>query len=256
MKMYYFALILLIIVVAYLFIEPGFLGVEEIKVDLEKVNDLKIVHLSDLHSDNFGKMERKVLTKLKEIDPDYVFITGDLIDTHTRNLKSCQEFWETLTEEYPGKVYGVLGNHEYRHSQTKKIKHNLEESGIRLLNNETVELEGFTLGGVKSPHLKRDDVDRVFGQDVDILLAHSPEIFKKVKDKNVELVLSGHTHGGQVNVPLLRRLVLPLRYGKKYREGLFQEQGTYLYVNRGIGTTILPIRFNAPPVISVIKQND
>lgn len=248
--MIYLVLIILVIS-SYFFIEPYLLRVE--KVELEMNQNLKIAHLSDLHSRGFGKVEKKVLAKLEEMNPDYVFVTGDFIDNRTHNLKECQKFWEALVEQSSGKVYGVLGNHEYRHPKTEEIISRLEGSGVKLLNNESIEVDSFVLGGVKSPHLRRDDTERVFKQKVDILLAHSPEIFKKVKDKKVDLVLSGHTHGGQVNIPFLRRLVLPLRYGKKYREGLFKEQGTYLYVSRGIGTTLLPIRFNAPPEISLIK---
>lgn len=252
MKMFYFGLILLILVGIYSFVEPHFLGVEKVEIETEKIEDLKIAHLTDFHSRHFGKIEKRVLAKLKEIEPDYIFITGDFVDARTHDLESCQDFWTALAEQYPDRVYGVTGNHEYRHPENDEITSRLRESGIKLLNNESVELEGFVLAGVESPHLKHDDVERVFDRKVDILLAHSPEIFRKVKDKKVDLVLTGHTHGGQVNIPLLRRLVLPLRYGKKYREGLFHEEGTYMYVNRGIGTTVLPIRFNAPPVIGLI----
>lgn len=251
MEMYYLALILLILAGSYLFLEPHLLGTEEVKVKLENVEGIKIVHLTDIHSQRFGKTEKKVLAKLEEIDPDYVFVTGDFVDKRTRNLEECQKFWEALAEQHSGKVFGVLGNHEYQHPKTDQIINYLEESGIQLLNNESVELEEFTLGGVKSPHLNHDDLE-IIGKP-EVLLAHSPEIFKKVKDKEIGLVLSGHTHGGQVNIPLLTRLILPLRYGKKYKEGLFKEENTYMYVSRGVGTTILPIRFNAPPEVSLIN---
>jgi len=175
------------------------------------------------------------------------------VDRRTHDLDDCQKFWEGFAEQHPGKVFGVLGNHEYRHPETDEIISRLEKSGIQLLNNESVEREDLILAGVKSPHLNRDNVDQALDERVDILLAHSPEIFRKVKDKNVGLVLVGHTHSGQINIPLLRWLVLPLKYGKKYREGLFEEQDTYMYVNRGVGTTLLPIRFNAPPEIGLIK---
>lgn len=258
MKMYYFILILLLIWGAYFFVEPYLMGVEKVNVDLEEdLEGLKIVHLTDLHSRRFGPKEKKLLSKLKELDPDYVFVTGDFIDTRTRNLKSCQEFWEALVEQHPDKVFGVLGNHEHQHSKTEEIISRLERSGIRILNNESLELafEGssFVLAGTKDPHTRQADLAKATGGErPDVLLAHSPEIFKEAKGK-VDLVLTGHTHGGQVNIPLLRWLVLPLRYGKKYREGLFEEQGSSLYVSKGIGTTILPIRFNAPPEITLIE---
>lgn len=251
MEMNYFILIFLLLAASYLFVEPHLLGTEEVEVELESIEGVKIAHLTDLHSKGFGNTEKKVLRKLEEIDPDYVFVTGDFVDKRTRNLEKCQKFWEALAEQHSGKVFGVLGNHEYQHPETDQLINRLQESGIQLLNNESVELEGFTLGGVRSPHLNHDDLEAVNGADV--LLAHSPEVFKKAKSKEIGLVLSGHTHGGQVNIPLLTHLILPLRYGKKYKEGLFKEKDTYMYVSRGVGTTILPIRFNAPPEISLIK---
>jgi len=248
--MYYFVLILLVIAAVYPFLEPHFLGTEEINIELENAEDVKIAHLTDLHSRGFGSLEKKVLKKLERIDPDYIFITGDFVDKRTQDLEACQNFWKVLVDQHPNKVFGVLGNHEYSHGRTKKIIELLEESGVKLLNNEAVEIDEITLAGVKSPHLDRDELN--FNKEVDILLAHSPEIFRRVKNKKIGIILTGHTHGGQVNIPILSRLVLPMRYGKKYKEGLFKEQGTYMYVNRGIGTTILPIRFNAPPVIGLI----
>ncbi len=86
-----------------------------------------------------------------------------------------------------------------------------------------------------------------------ILLAHSPEIFRKVKGRDIDLVLVGHTHGGQINIPFITNLFLPLKYDKKYKNGLFRVNSTYLYVNRGTGTTFLPIRFNSFPEIALIK---
>ncbi|MEF8846881.1 MAG: metallophosphoesterase [Candidatus Paceibacterota bacterium] len=252
MKMVYLVLALLVLFACYLFTEPYLLKTKRVELDMKEEN-LKIVHLTDLHSKKFGWTERRVLERLREVDPDYIFVTGDFVDDSTYNLEECQQFWEALVDQHSGKVYGVLGNHEYRHPKTKEVIGRLKESGIKLLNNESVELNGLILGGVKSPHLKHDEMNKALKRDVDILLAHSPEIFRKVKDKKVDLMLSGHTHGGQINIPILRGLVLPLRYGKKYREGVFKEQDTYLHVSRGIGTSILPIRFNAPPEISIIE---
>jgi len=86
-----------------------------------------------------------------------------------------------------------------------------------------------------------------------ILLAHSPEIFRKVKNKKIDLVLVGHTHGCQINIPFLCDFIVPLKYDKQYKRGLFKENGVYMYVNKGIGETFLPVRFNSPPEITLIE---
>lgn len=259
---YIFAIIAALGLIWSFLIEPHRLRVKTLNLELEGSEDLKIVQLSDFHSKGFGHNEKKILTELEEIEPDYIFITGDFVDSTTRDLKDCQRFWEALVDRYPGKVFGVLGNHEYWHSQSERVLSLLKESGIKVLNNETRTLEfngnAIELMGVGDPYSGHDDVERIFSRSnpetrTKILLAHSPEIFRKVKDRNLNLVLTGHTHGGQVDIPLLVRLVLPLKYDKKYKQGLFKESGTYLYVNRGVGTTILPARFNAPPEITLIR---
>ncbi|HDZ54207.1 hypothetical protein LCGC14_0160390 [marine sediment metagenome] len=234
---------------------------------------VKIAHLSDLHSKNFSEKENKVLEILQSLNPDFIFITGDFINETTKDLESCQNFWKKLSESYSKKVFGVLGNHDHYHPQFKIINNLLEESGIKILENEAVILRrnedfihpirklsisnGVYLIGVDDPHEGYDDVEKAMaGIEAGaskILIAHSPEIFRKVKGKGVDLVLVGHTHGGQINIPFITNLLLPLKYDKKYKSGLFEENSTFLYVSRGIGTTLLPIRFNAPPEIALIE---
>lgn len=259
----------------------------EIKNLTPSFRGVKIAHLSDLHSKNFGKKENKVLEILQSLNPDFIFITGDFINETTKDLESCQNFWKKLSENYSKKIFGVLGNHDHYHQQFKIIKNLLKESGIEILKNEAVILRrnedfiyphtkrgqgaksakvdevnprygvGVYLIGVDDPHEGYDDVEKAMaGIEADaskILIAHSPEIFRKVKGKGVDLVLVGHTHGGQINIPFITNLLLPLKYDKKYKSGLFKENSTFLYVNRGIGTTLLPIRFNAPPEIALIE---
>ncbi len=111
--------------------------------------------------------------------------------------------------------------------------------------------------GVDDPHSGYDNIDKavaeVEGNSFKVLLAHSPEIFRKITGKKINLVLAGHTHGCQVGIPLLCDLFLPLNYDKKYKKGLFEENSTYLYVSRGVGTTIVPFRLNALPEITIIN---
>lgn len=249
------------------FVEPYMIKVEKLTLLLEKENlppsfkNLKFVHLTDLHSKNFGKKEKKVLNILDQLKPDFIFITGDIVDWTTRNFKSCQRFWHELTKNYQGRVFAVFGNHEHLNPRFKELLPLLRESGIEVLNNQAKEITikevSFYLIGVDDPHFGYDDIEKamqgVGNEGVKILLAHSPEIFRKVKGKNINVVLTGHTHAGQVNIPLLVDLILPLKYDRKYKKGLFKEKNTYLYVNRGIGTTILPVRFNSLPEITLIN---
>jgi len=247
------------------FVEPKIIKIEEVSIEIKNLpssfKEIKIVHLSDFHSKNFGEREKKVLENLKQLNPDFIFITGDFVEWTTRDLNSCQYFWKELSKNYPKRIFGVLGNHEHRHPKFKIIKNLLAESGIEILDNKTKKIkknEDFIyLIGVDDPHEGYDNIEKAMegikNENPKILLAHSPEIFRKVKDKNIDLILVGHTHGGQINIPFIINFFLPLKYDKKYKSGLFKENSTYLYVNRGIGTTVLPIRLNAPPEITLIE---
>lgn len=259
-----FFIILTLALIWGFFIEPNLIRVEKVSLEIKNLSpsfkNLKIVQLSDFHSKKFGAKEKKVLKILSELNPDFVFITGDIVDWTTRDLESCQIFWKELARNYPGRIFGVYGNHDHRNPRFTTLNDLLKESEIKILNNEARKIERngdfIYLIGVDDPHLGYDDIEKAVNEterpSPKILLAHSPEVFRKVREKNIDLVLVGHTHGSQISVPFLENFYLPLEYDKKYKRDLFEEDSTYLYVNRGIGTTVLPIRFNSLPEITLI----
>lgn len=247
------------------FIEPKRIKVEKVLLRIKNLpssfKGLKILHLSDFHSHKFGKKEKKVLEILSQLRPDLIFITGDIVGRSAKNLGACQNFWKKLSQDYEGRIFGVYGNHDHRNKKFRDLNVFLKESRIEILNNGSRKIERgkdyIYLIGVDDPHLEFDNIDEAMkGTEDDfpkILLAHSPEIFRKIKEKDIDLVLVGHTHGGQIAIPILSDLVLPLKYDKKYKSGLFKENSCYLYVNRGIGETFLPIRILANPEITFIE---
>lgn len=240
-------------------IERQVLAIENLPSSFEGV---KIVQFSDFHSWWFGKREQRVLVMLEKLNPDFIFITGDFVDPITkavtdRNLNSVKIFWQKLGAKYKNRIFSVLGNHD-----TEIVKNYLTEKGIVILNNENKKLfvgrEFIYLIGVNDPATGRDDLAKAMeGVEKEvpkILLAHGPEIMKETATKKVDLILVGHTHGGQVNIPIFGRLIQPLsKYGQQYTKGLFKLNSTYLYVNRGIGTSFFPIRFACPPEVTLIE---
>ena len=247
--------------------EPNNIQVEKISIEIENLpesfNGIKIVHLTDFHSSDFGEREKRVLEILKNLNPDFVFITGDLIDHSTKNLNSCQEFWQELGNQHQGKVFGVLGNHEHwlGSPDVVAIKKLLEKSGISILNNENRKIfqdnNYIYLLGVDDPDSEKDDLSKAIIDTEEnipkILLAHSPDIIDNLRKEKVDLILTGHTHGGQVVIPFIRPFWTPTKNRGKYASGLFKVNDALLYVNRGIGTAAIPIRFNCPPEIAVIE---
>lgn len=247
------------------FIEPNIIKIEDIVLgfdDLpEGMENIKIAHISDIHSKKCGRREEKILQKLKETGADFIFITGDIVDWSDKDFASCLWFWKGISASFPNKVFGVYGNHDHKNSGFKKLKTFLQESGIIILTNESGRIftsaeDYFFLIGVDDPHLGFDKIEEamidVEENSFKILLAHSPEILRKMGSQKTELVLVGHTHGGQIDIPFLIDFFLPLKYDKQYKKGLFEQGLGYMYVNRGIGTTFLPLRLNSFPEIALI----
>ncbi len=249
------------------YFEPYEIKIENVELEIKNLpsvfNGLKIIHLSDFHSKNFGKREKNVLEIVETLKPDFVFITGDVVDWTSRNFEAIQPFWEELGQNYPGRIFGVYGNHDHRNIKFRKLEKFLKESGIEFLKNESRKIElnndFIYLIGVDDPHDGYDDLTKAMaGLDsgsIKILLAHSPEIVRKIKNQNlrIDLILVGHTHGGQINIPILVDLILPLKYDKQYKKGFFKEDSISMHVSRGIGPSVLPLRFNSFPEITLIK---
>lgn len=232
----------------------------------EVFRGLRIVQVSDLHYANFTEpfFIRRVVREVNRLKPDVLVYTGDYISIGHWPDSEIDGFAykcaEILSEAECPIRYSVLGNHDYAVNRwvvtDALVTHNLPV----LTNKSTpLEREGKRLWLAGTGDALSNDVDldkavprasRVDGEPV-ILLSHEPDILETVARTNVDLMLAGHTHGGQVRLPFLPPMFLP-QYGVKYVEGLFRMGQTQLYVNRGIGTVNLPFRLNCPPEITVI----
>ncbi len=260
-----FCVIAVILVFVWMyFVEPNIIKIEKLNFNFENFDEsFTALHLTDFHSSCFGTKEKQVLKIIEKTNPDFIFITGDIVDWTTKDLESCSVFWQKIVETNQGNVFAVLGNHDHKNPKLNKITSLLAQSKIRILDNEWEEIKvnkkSFYLIGVDDPHLGFDDLEKAtFGlpeNGLKILLAHSPEIFRKTENKDIDITLVGHTHGCQINLPFLCDKIVPLDYDKQYKAGLFEENGKYLYVNRGVGETFLPLRFNAFPEATLLKIN-
>lgn len=236
----------------------------------ETFNGYRIAHVSDLHNTEIGKDNEKLLSVLKEASPDIIAITGDIIDSRNTDIDIALQFTKSAMEIAP--CYYVTGNHEARISEFEELKEGLTKEGVIVLEDEVVALEqngeAITLLGVNDPSFKTDylfgDAEAVMKSKLDgiltdeneftVLLSHRPELFEVYKDSNIDLVLSGHAHGGQFRLPLVGGFVAPNQgLFPKYDAGLFTEDNTNMIVSRGIGNSIIPIRFNNRPEIIVIE---
>ena len=229
----------------------------------------RIAHVSDLHNTEMGKDNEKLLDMLWEADPDIIAITGDIIDSRNTDIDIALQFTKTAMEIAP--CYYVTGNHEARVSEYDELKEGMIELGVVVLEDGRIELEQsketITLLGVNDPSFQTDylfgDSETVMQsklQDIikedtyTILLSHRPELFEVYTESKVDLVLSGHAHGGQFRLPFVGGLVAPNQgLFPKYDAGLYTEENTNMIVSKGIGNSILPFRFNNRPEVILIE---
>jgi len=256
--------ILIFLFLNYIFVyEVNNIQVEKIEIENDKLpSELRnktIVFLTDIHSTTYTEKMRKVSVIVDEINPDYILLGGDYVDKDFSSLEGLEYFIGELKKPNR-KVFAVLGNHEHWYSTPERITVMFARNNVILLNNEHAELcdnsSCFTIIGVDDPYTGYDDLNKAMrGVDYSqyrILLAHSPDVIDKINSHQADLILAGHTHGGQVNIPILRSLWIPSKYGEKYTNGMFEINGDELYVSRGIGEAY-GIRFLCPPEITIIK---
>ena len=228
----------------------------------------RIAQVSDLHNKDFGEGYGQLLTLLSEINPDIIVVTGDLIDSRQTDLDVALEFaWQAGKI---ARVYYVSGNHEARVSEYEDLKTGLVKAGVVILENQKVQItregESITLMGIDDPSFQEDylfgDSESVARQAIEnlqdesdgytILLSHRPELFDLYVENEMDLVFSGHAHGGQFRLPFIGGLVAPNQgFFPKYDAGQFTEENTTMIVSRGVGNSIIPIRFNNRPEIIV-----
>ena len=256
--------IILIIVAVFVFIyayhiEPNRLRLSEVTIGVDglskELNGLTILHLSDLHLTKIGKREEKLLQIVNGINADILVITGDFVNSRAI-LNECIQMIGRFKARY-GK-FGVWGNEDYRILNSED-RNKLASADIQFLVNENkkMNLENLWLIGVDDPFIGRDDLSSAIKgipeEDFKILLTHSPAISRQASEYGVDLILAGHTHGGQIYIPLISHLIVRLLGGGGYIAGLYQIRDTFLYVSRGIGMSILPFRAFCPPEVVLIK---
>jgi len=247
--------------------------------ELSKVlKNVRIVQISDFHIHRIGRRERKLVSIMQKIDPDLIFMTGDFID-NKEGIRPLREVVKKMAS--PGTlIIGILGNSDHKCGKevVTLLLEALRKNGVEMLVNESLKFRVTTTNYHQLEKRKNtDNYIYVVGLDDNytwndnffkamnnvplespiILLAHAPHIVEKVNTQGINLVLSGHTHGGQIVFPFLSPLHLnPVcNARKKFVSGLYLDEGTKLYVNRGIGTAVLPIRLFCKPEITLFQFN-
>ena len=229
----------------------------------------RIAQVSDLHNAEFGDRNQRLLEMLQEAEPDMIAMTGDLIDSQKTDLAVALAFAKEAAQIAP--CYYVPGNHEARVSEYPELKAGLENAGVTVLDDAQVKIEtsgeSITVIGVNDPSFHADyltgdaavidqKLSELATEDTGftILLSHRPELFDTYVSHDIDLVFSGHAHGGQFRLPLIGGLIAPNQgLFPKYDDGLYSEGNTNMIVSRGLGNSIIPFRFNNRPEVVLIE---
>lgn len=244
------------------FAEPYMLTVEHRVIHLsrlpEALDGLRIVQLSDLHHSPFTGSDqiKRAIEMTNSLEPDIVALTGDYVSHEREYAAPCAEMLGDLRARYG--VYAVLGNHDHW-TDASLITDLFRLAGIRMLINEGMRFElngaAFWLAGVDDTMVGLEDLSLALAgsrqDEMKLLLAHNPIILRRAARAGVDLVLSGHTHGGQVTLRSERSA--SGRPRRRLLRGLGRQGETQIYVTRGLGTVVLPIRYGCPPEVSLLE---
>lgn len=249
-------------------VEPGRLVVHQQTISIadwpSELDGLKVAVLSDIHVDDWFVTERKVRTiveRTNQLQPELIVILGDYMsgDGMVRRQVEPRVFAPILKGFRASLgVYSVLGNHDWWYDG-KKLRQELEQNGIKVLDDETAQINArnrsFWLVGLADLWTRPQRIDQTIqnvpqGEPI-IALTHNPDIFPRLP-QHVQLLIAGHTHGGQVRFPFIGTVVQSSRLGDRYTRGYIFENNHHLFVTTGIGTSIMPVRFGVTPEIVLL----
>ncbi|HHT9138513.1 MAG TPA: metallophosphoesterase, partial [Candidatus Wunengus sp. YC60] len=239
-------------------LEPRWIEIKNVFINIralpERFEGMRIAQLSDIHHCKYVPREfiKKCVRKVNALSPDIIALTGDFVYGSKEFLSSVAEELSELKAKEG--VFAVLGNHDNKDVTADT----LAKRGIRVLINEHVPLyrkkDYLFIAGVDDLWAGKLNLETTL-KGVDskpkILLCHNPDAIERIKHTGIDFVMAGHTHGGQVCLPLYGPPIVYSKFGTRYASGLFHEERTIMYVNKGIGVSNFPVRFFARPEITL-----
>lgn len=252
MKTRMWLLILCVLLIVDVFCEVNFPKINKIEIETSKIiagEEIRIVQISDLHNKRFFNNNKAIYESIRELNPDIIVLTGDIIDRNTKDYQYAYSFIDDLMK-INSNIYYILGNHELSHKDINDYKRELEKRGVLLMGDRAEIYKDISIYGAnyydqKYPNPTNDSFSLLLTHDASLAISNY---------YNFDLVLSGHTHGGQVRLPLIGAIYAPGQgLFPKYDKGLYKIENEEVYVDSGLGNTFLPIRFLNQSQISFIK---
>ena len=226
---------------------------------------LKVAVLADLHVgspfNGIAKLGR-IVEATNALEPDLVLLPGDFViqEVLFGSFVAPEQAASILARlSAPLGVWATLGNHDWWHDP-REVAGALERHGIRVLEDKAVRIQRgdahFWLVGIsdfrEGPHDLRAAFEAVKDRAPVLAFTHNPDVFPEIRHR-FNLLIAGHTHGGQVAIPFVGRPIVPSSYGERFAHGHVIEGGRHLYVSPGLGTSILPVRFRVPPEVTLLR---
>lgn len=283
-KISFIFICILILIFIYIKYNKNTLEIKKYTIESEKIpkefDGYNIVQVSDLHSKLFGKNNKKLIDKIKSLNPDIITITGDLVDGENNNYDVALDFMNQISNLY--KVYYIIGNHEQK-ALIKKYKNEYEgyfeklnkinfidlnnQKSILQQKNASINIYGLTIPyacykylfdnkqtlDINSNYLI-EKLGALNKDEFNILLAHTPKYFDEYEKWGADLILCGHIHGGIIRIPFIGGLLSPDRkFFPKYDLGKYTQNKSQMIVSKGLGGSKILIRINCKPEIVSIK---
>lgn len=252
-------------------IEPNRLVIRQASINLPswpaELQGMRIAAISDLHA-GAPYISQEKLRHLVELtnaqQPDLILLAGDFVIQRVLGgqfMEPAAMAAELKHLKARQGVFATLGNHDWWYNAAR-VRVALEEAGIRVLDNQAIKIEqngkplwlvGFADEWEGNPNIT-ETLKQVIDDSPVIAFTHNPDLFPNIPNQ-VALTIAGHTHGGQVALPLIGRPMVPSKYKQRYAAGHIVEKSKHLFVTTGVGTSIIPVRFGVPPEIAILTIN-
>lgn len=276
MKKKILVIVIIVVLSFYLYLENTELVVSKFYISDSEIsndfNNYKIIQISDFHNTRSKKLVDNIVKEIEKQKPNIIVLTGDFIDSRKTDISGAIKFIKRINSI--ASIYFITGNHESKSEEYLKLRDELLKNKVIILDNMveilSVNDSKINLIGINDPRMgngssrldvkRADDELKKIEYDCDnysILLSHRSEIFDIYVDNDIDLVLTGHAHGGQVIIPFVGGVIAPNQgWFPKYTNGIYVKNETTMIVSRGIGNSIIPFRINNRPELVVIELSN
>lgn len=269
---------LFVLMIFYLYFENTNLSISNHSIVNSKIpnefNNYKIAQISDFHNTKFDSLKGSLINELEMQKPDIIVLTGDFVDSYKPDVEVSIDFIKKIKHIAP--IYFISGNHDFRlsHDNYDNLYGKLKVEGVNVLENEVevikIKNESINLLGIDDPSkivAIEADEEKVIEESVSnikynknlytILLSHRPEKINNYAKQKMDLVFSGHAHGGQIRIPLIGGIIAPDQgLFPEYTNGMHIQDSTTLIISRGIGNSLFPFRVNNRPELVIVTLSN